>query len=153
MKIVNIIISGVCLLSLTACGNLQNWNSDYLTGGDYLSDDQGGLVGNCQGNFISTKHNSESAANRFWQANNLPKGTTEFICKDGKAYLPSKVTDCQGNLIAKQPGGIAQFKLNNNFPRYKDGEMVWYTMFNCKGSKVVPIDYTNKQFILIEYCL
>ncbi|MBF0658427.1 hypothetical protein IPZ60_06715 [Psychrobacter sp. NG25] len=143
MKIVNIIISGVCLLSLTACGNLQNWNSDYLSGGEYLSDDQG-LVINCYGNLISTKHNSESAANRFWQANNLPKGTTDFICKDGKAYLPSKVTDCQGNLIAKQPGGIAQFKLNNDFPRYEDGEMVWYTMFNCQGSNVVPVDYTNK---------
>ncbi|MGP9637044.1 hypothetical protein [Psychrobacter sp. AOP3-A1-26] len=143
MRIISTIIAGVCLVSLTACGNLQNWNSDYLTGGEYLSDDQG-LVGDCQGSHISTKHNPESAADRFWQANNLPKGTTDFVCKDGKAYLPSKVTDCQGNLIAKQPGGIAQFKLNNNFPRYKDGEMVWYTMFNCQGSKVVPIDYTNK---------
>ena len=143
MKIISTTLVGVCLLSLTACGNLQNWNSGYLSGGEYLSDDQG-LVINCYGNLISTKHNSESAANRFWQANNLPKGTTDFICKDGKAYLPSKVTDCQGNLIAKQSGGIAQFKLNNNFPRYESGEMVLYTAFECEGSNVVPIDYTKK---------
>ncbi|MGO2339511.1 MAG: hypothetical protein ACTH5M_02790 [Psychrobacter sp.] len=143
MTMINTILAGVCLLSLTACGNLQNWNSDYLSGGEYLSDDQG-MVLSCYGDLISTKHNSESAANRFWQANNLPKGTANFVCKDGKAYLPSKVTDCQGNLIAKQSGGIAQFKLNNDFPRYEDGEMVWYTIFNCQGSKVVPVDHTNK---------
>ena len=60
------------------------------------------------------------------------------------ALLINKVTDCRGNLIAKQPGGITQFKLNNDFPRYEDGEMVRYTMFNCQGSNVIPVDYTNK---------
>jgi len=144
MKMINTILTGVCLLSLTACGNLQNWNSDYLTGGDYLSDDQGIMVSDCTGNYIGMRHNTVSAADRFWQANNLPKGTTNFVCKDGQAYLPSKVTDCQGNLIAKQPGGIAQFKLNNNFPRYESGEIVRYTAFTCQGSNVIPIDYTKK---------
>ena len=144
MKMINTILAGFCLLSLTACDTLQNWNSSYLSGGgEYLSDDQG-LVGDCQGNFILTNSNTVSAADTFWKTNNLPKGTTDFVCKDGKAYLPSKVTDCQGNLIAKQLGGIAQFKLNNDFPRYEDGEMVWYTMFNCQGSNVVPVDHTKK---------
>ncbi|MGP9493418.1 hypothetical protein, partial [Psychrobacter sp. AOP7-B1-24] len=141
MKILNTILAGVCLLSLTACGTLQNWNSDYLSGGDYLSNDDG-MVIDCYGDLIGTNPNTVSAAERFWQANNLPKGTTDFVCKDGKAYLPSKVTDCQGNLIAKQPGGIAQFKLNNNFPRYESGEIVLYTAFECEGSNVVPVDYT-----------
>ena len=27
----------------------------------------------------------------FWNGNNLPKGTTEFVCKNGKAYLPDQV--------------------------------------------------------------
>lgn len=144
MKIISTIIAGVCLLSLTACDNLQNWNSAYLSGGtDYLSDNDG-MIPDCNGDYLNLTSKPVSEAERFWQDNNLPKGTSNFVCKNGKAYLPSKVTDCQGNLIAKQSGGISQFKLNNNFPRYKDGEMVWYTMFNCQGSKVVPIDYTNK---------
>ena len=143
MKIINTILAGACLLSLTACDDLRNWNSDYLTGGgDYLKDDIG-LVGDCNGKLLSMEL-KPSAADKFWQANNLPKGTTDFVCKDGKAYLPSRVTDCQGNLIAKQPGGIAQFKLNNHFPRYESGEMVSYTAFKCQGSKVIPIDYTKK---------
>ena len=144
MKMINTILAGVCLLSLTACTNLQNWNSDYLSGDrtEYLSDDDG-VVPDCQGFHLSTD-DKPSAADRFWQANNLPKGTANFVCKDGRAYLPSKVTDCQSNLIAKQPGGIAQFKLNNNFPRYESGEMVLYTAFECEGSNVVPIDYTKK---------
>ena len=152
MKIISTTLASVCLLSLTACGNLQNWNSDYLSGGEYLSNDHG-MVINCYGNHISTKHNSESEANKFWQDNNLPKGAADFVCKDGKAYLPSKVTDCQDNLIAKQSGGIAQFKLNNDFPRYESGNMVSYTMFNCQGGNVIPVDYTNKQLILMNAAL
>ena len=142
MKIISTTLASVCLLSLAACGNLQNWNSSYLSGGDYLSNDDG-MVIDCYGDLIGTNPNTVSAAERFWQANNLPKGTANFVCKDGKAYLPSKVTDCQGNLIAKQSGGIAQFKLNNNFPRYESGNMVSYTIFNCQGSNVIPVDYTD----------
>ncbi|EPR82775.1 hypothetical protein L289_2693 [Acinetobacter gerneri DSM 14967 = CIP 107464 = MTCC 9824] len=26
----------------------------------------------------------------FWRVFNLPKGTTEFVCVNGKAYLPGK---------------------------------------------------------------
>ena len=144
MKTIVTTLAGVCLLSLTACDTLEHWNDGYLSGGgDYLSDDQG-LVPDCQGNYIVTKHNTISGADIFWQNNNLPKGTADFVCKDGKAYLPNEVTDCQGNLIAKQLGGIRQFKINNNFPRYEDGEIVWYTAFECKGSSLIPIDHTKK---------
>ena len=144
MKFISTTIAGVCLLSITACDTLQNWNSGYLSGGtEYLSNENG-MVIDCRGENLNLTSKPMSEAERFWQNNNLPKGTADFVCKDNEAYLPNKVTDCQGNLIVKQPGGISQFKLNNNFPRYKDGEMVWYTMFNCQSSKVVPIDYTKK---------
>ncbi len=33
---------------------------------------------------------SKDPAKYFWEDNNLPKGTTEFVCVDGKAYLPGK---------------------------------------------------------------
>lgn len=138
MKTISTILVATSLLSFTACMNSRDW----IGGGEYLSNDRG-MVSDCQGNFIGTS-NDISEADLFWRDNNLPKGTTDFVCKDGKAYLPNKVTDCQGNLIAKQPGGIDQFKLNNNFPRYEDGEMVWYTAFKCEGSQVVPIDYTKE---------
>ena len=138
MKILNTILAGVCLLSLTACGKLQNWNSDYLSGDrtDYLSNDQG-TVGDCQGFRLSTS-DKPSAADRFWQANNLPKGTTEFICKDGKAYLPSKVTDCQGNLIAKQSGGVEGFRAKYNL---NNGNM----RFTCNNGTVTPVPLSSLQ--------
>ena len=134
MKIISAILAGVCMLSLTACDSLQNLSSGYLSGGgDYLSNDQG-LVGDCQGDLIVTKHNSKSEADWFWQDNNLPKGTTNYMCKDGKAYLLSKVTDCQGKAIASQPGGIMKFRRDNGFP---DGYS--YIAFTCANGKVKPI--------------
>ena len=142
MKSISTIIVGVCLLSLTACDTLDNWNDGYLSGGKYLVNDQG-LVSDCRGNHLSVKH-KPSEADQFWQNNNLPRGTKDFVCKDGQAYLPNKVTDCQGNLIAKQSGGIRQFKINNNFPRYASGEIVRYTAFECEGSNLIPIDRTKK---------
>ncbi|MGP9600957.1 MULTISPECIES: hypothetical protein [unclassified Psychrobacter] len=130
MKIVNIIISGVCLFSLTACGNLQNWNSDYLSGGDYLSDDQG-LVADCQGNYLGISNNL-SDADLFWQDNNLPKGTNDYVCKDGRAYLPNKVTDCNGSIIIKKYGSIEKFRMVNNLPDYTT------VAFICEGSSIRP---------------
>ena len=139
MKMINTILAGVCLLSLTACYK----QSDILGGEEYLKDNKNGLVSDCRGEFLSTKF-KPSEADAFWRENDLPKGTANFVCKNGRAYLSSKVTDCKGNLIAKQSGGIAQFKINNNFPKYENGEIVGYTIFNCQGSKVVAVDYTNK---------
>ncbi|MCH1781980.1 hypothetical protein [Psychrobacter glaciei] len=137
MKIVNIIISGICLLSLTACGNLQNWNSDYLSGSTgYLSDAQG-IVADCNGYFLNIS-SKPSGAERFWQANNLPKGTTDFVCKDGNAYLPSKVTDCQGNLIAKQSGGVEDFRSKFNL---NNGNM----RFTCDNGTVTPVPLSSLQ--------
>ena len=87
------------------------------------------MVPDCNGELISTKL-KPSDADAFWRENDLPKGTANFVCKNGRAYLPSKVTDCKDSLIAKQSGGIAQFKINNNFPKYENGEIARYTIFN-----------------------
>ena len=134
MKIVNTILASICLLSLTACGTLQNWNSDYLSGDrtEYLSNDQG-TVGDCHGFRLSTS-DKPSAADRFWQDNDLPKGTTDYMCKDGKAYLLNKVTDCQSKVITNQQGGIMKFRRDNGFP---DGYS--YVAFTCTNGSEKPI--------------
>lgn len=139
MKIVNTILAGVCLLSLTACTNLQNWNSGYLSGGTkYLSNEQGSMVGDCRGDNLSLSGKPTSEAERFWQDNNLPKGTANFVCKDGKAYLPNKVTDCQGSLISKQSGGVERFRSKYNL---NNGNM----RFTCKSGTVTPVPLSSLQ--------
>ena len=131
MKMINTILAGVCLLSLTACGNLQNWNSDYLSGGgEYLENDQG-LVADCQGNKLSMQL-KPSDADLFWQNNNLPKGTNNYVCKDGRAYLPNKVTDCNGDIIIKKYGSVEKFRVVNNLPNYTT------VAFICEGSSIKP---------------
>ncbi|MGP5214699.1 hypothetical protein [Psychrobacter immobilis] len=131
MKIISTILAGVCLLSLTACGNLQNWNSDYLSGGgDYLSNDHG-LVADCKGNKLSMQL-KPSDAELFWQDNNLPKGTNDYVCKDGGAYLPNKVTDCNGDIIIKKYGSVEKFRMVNNLPDYTT------VAFICEGNAIRP---------------
>lgn len=78
--------------------------------------------------------NRQAQAVQFWQDNNLPKGTTNYMCKDGKAYLLNKVTDCQGKVIASQPGGVMKFRRDNGFP---DGYS--YVAFTCANGSVKPI--------------
>jgi len=46
----------------------------------------GSSVRDCQGRALPIRGDAES----FWRSNNLPKGTTEFVCVDGKAYLPGQ---------------------------------------------------------------
>ena len=65
--------------NLTACYK----QSDILGGGEYLSS-KDGPVRDCYGEFISTKL-KPSDADAFWKEDNLPKGTTQFVCKDGTA--------------------------------------------------------------------
>ena len=113
-------------LNLTACYK----QSDILGGGEYLSN-KGGLIRNCYGEFISTKL-KPSDADAFWKKNSLPKGTTDFICKDFKAYESKKVTDCQGNLIAKQSGGVEGFRAKYNL---NNGNM----RFTCENGIVTPV--------------
>ena len=51
----------------------------------YLKNKKGGFVYDCYSGAIS-----KNFAVDFWERNNLPKGTKEFVCVDGKAYLPGK---------------------------------------------------------------
>lgn len=134
MKVINIVLVGICLLSLSACDTLDNWNSGYLSGtGDYLRNEQG-MVGDCKGSPLSVKSWTIAGADIFWEDNNLPKGTTNYMCKDGKAYLLNKVTNCQGEVIANQPGGIMKFRKDHGFP---DGYS--YIAFTCVNGNVKPI--------------
>ncbi len=55
---------------------------------DYLADKQGNKVFTCTGRAL---YKNTPNTDHFWKYNNLPKGTTEFTCVDGKAYLPEKV--------------------------------------------------------------
>lgn len=141
MKFIKIIISSACLLSLTACNILQDWGDNFSDGflsggGEYLENDQG-LVADCEGNKLSMEL-KPSDADLFWQDNNLPKGTNDYVCKDGKAYLPSKVTDCQSNLIAKLSGGVEGFRAKYNL---NNGNM----RFTCKDGTVTPVPLSSLQ--------
>mgnify|MGYP003607028708 CR=1 FL=1 len=51
-----------------------------------LEHPNGSSVRDCQGAPLP----EGGGAKEFWRSNNLPKGTTEFVCVDGKAYLPGQ---------------------------------------------------------------
>lgn len=73
----------VCSLVLQACVDMDILmtpdSNDYLKGAD------GFTLSNCEGGSLSKKNNAKNEA--FWKKHNLPKGTINFICVDGKAYL------------------------------------------------------------------
>lgn len=117
-------------INLNACYK----QSDILGGGEYLSNQEGSVL-NCEGKLISTKLKPSDADN-FWRDNNLPKGTANFVCKDGKAYLPNKVTDCQGKVIAKRSGGLEGFKKESGI--YKNN-----VRFVCQNGKAIPSNYDD----------
>ena len=98
-----------------------------------LSDKDYGLVENCHGDLISTKL-KPSDADKFWRDNNLPKGTTKFICKNGTAYLPKQATDCQGSLLYKREGGIQGF-----LQEYKLNATARNIRFACQNGQVVHV--------------
>lgn len=118
-------------VNMTACYT----QSDIIGGGEYISNKDYGLSQDCYGELISTQL-KPSDADKFWKENNLPKGTTQFVCKDGKAYLPNKVTDCQGKVIAKRSGGLEGFKKESGI--YKNN-----VRFVCQNGKAIPSNYDD----------
>ena len=62
------------------------------SGTKYLKDKNGKDVRDCNNVLITYRGGGREI---FWKENNLPKGTTEFVCKDGKAYLPNQVPSGQ----------------------------------------------------------
>ena len=51
----------------------------------YLRDKQGAIVFDCDGDAMF-----KDSAHFYWDGYNLSRGTTEFVCVDGKPYLPGK---------------------------------------------------------------
>ncbi|WP_312967517.1 hypothetical protein [Acinetobacter gerneri] len=76
----------ILLLNVIGCVDL-----DIIAGrvdsNDYLRNKSGNIVLNCQDIPLFKK---DPNTNIFWKNNNLPKGTTEFTCIDGRAYLKGK---------------------------------------------------------------
>ncbi len=78
----NVLIGFGCTFLLSAC------TFDILGTPDsssYLRNNKGEIVQDCSGRTLF-----KDWSEKFWHVNNLPKGTTEFVCVDGKAYLPGK---------------------------------------------------------------
>ena len=51
----------------------------------YIRNQKGEIVFDCKGKSLG-----KDSAHFYWDYHNLPRGTTEFVCVDGKAYLPGK---------------------------------------------------------------
>ena len=87
-----VVITLVFAIFLTACNSdwvTNNWNiSPIKTDPEYLKRADGTEVVQCDGAGIPLRN---KAPEWFWEENNLPKGTINFVCKNGKAYLPNQV--------------------------------------------------------------
>ena len=75
----------VSMLLITACSDFVNAFSP-MPRQKLLEHPNGNSVRDCEDRGLPIGYHSES----FWRKNNLPKGTTEFVCVDGKAYLPGQ---------------------------------------------------------------
>ncbi|TCM60887.1 hypothetical protein EC844_1307 [Acinetobacter calcoaceticus] len=75
----------VSMLLFTACSDFANAFSP-MPRQKVLKHPNGNSVQDCGGGALPIRGDAES----FWRKNNLPKGTTEFVCVDGKAYLPGQ---------------------------------------------------------------
>lgn len=112
-------------------------NNDGTVRDKDLQDAQGHRVFDCYGLPIRVG----KSAREFWWHHDPPKGTTEFVCKDQKAYLPKQATDCQGKLLSDYPNGMMGFKQQYNFPKDRTGKLEHATHFICRQGQVVPIEY------------
>lgn len=88
MHIANNIIFCLLLGTSLICSACSEWHYSPINQPEYLTDSKGWLVKDCNGQHISKKFDGDV---KFWQDNHLPKGTTEFVCRKGKAYLPNQV--------------------------------------------------------------
>lgn len=73
------------VLLLTGCTDFVNAFSPIPRQKVLLHPD-GSSVRDCGGGALPLSGDAEL----FWRKNNLPKGTTEFVCVEGKAYLPGQ---------------------------------------------------------------
>ncbi|WP_353173584.1 hypothetical protein [Acinetobacter rudis] len=86
------IILSISLISipLTACflGSFGPLPMDVNRKNEYLEYSWGGIVKDCQGKALGAADNLMTK--RFWDQNHLPRGTIDFVCVNGKAYLPGQ---------------------------------------------------------------
>ncbi|MDQ9010211.1 hypothetical protein RFI36_10735 [Acinetobacter gerneri] len=86
--LLSLILCGLSI-SLTACflGSFGPLPMDVHNNSKYYEFPGGGLVMDCRGYPLGK---DSEVTDYFWDKNNLPRGTLNFVCRDGKAYLPEK---------------------------------------------------------------
>lgn len=146
------IVCTAFLLCLVGC-NSTNVNFDGAER-DFLIGDRGGVISGCRAikdprtNEMSSMPIPKSHAKGFWEGYNLPKGTIDFVCRDGKAYLPK---DCQGNSLNRQqilaywhryqlPKGLVNFDCSTGTPKVpanelKDWQKIERQDPTCRGGR------------------
>lgn len=78
-----IIVSCIGLLMLNACAFDILPRPDPK---DYVRRADGSIVNDCKGGGFFK--DSPKRLENFWRDNNLPYGTLDYRCKDGKPYMP-----------------------------------------------------------------
>ncbi|MBE0441673.1 MULTISPECIES: hypothetical protein [unclassified Psychrobacter] len=132
MKSIKLALLLTSMLGLTACIDL---GARFMYEQDYLEDDSGNAVGECTTEINPATDRLlfspiiKSWAKRYWEDNNLPKGTLYFICDGSTPLLPK---DCQGNELTTP-------QLRRYWKKY-DLPISTYE-FNCRnGVPSVPAD-------------
>ena len=132
MKSIKLALLLTSMLGLTACIDL---GARFMYEQDYLEDDSGNAVGECTTEINPATDRLlfspiiKSWAKRYWEDNNLPKGTLYFVCDGSTPLLPK---DCQGNELTTP-------QLRRYWKKY-DLPISTYE-FNCRnGVPSVPAD-------------
>ena len=90
MKIVNFfLLSVLCIIGSAGCTRMINEMLNPIPGPkdkDYVRRANGTLLSNCNGGGFFK--DSPKRLENFWKDNNLPYGTLDYRCKDGKPYMP-----------------------------------------------------------------
>ena len=76
-------VSCLCLLMLNAC------TFDILMSpkeSSYVKNKNGNIITDCKGGGFGKDW--PERLEKFWKDNNLPYGTLDYTCKDGKPYMP-----------------------------------------------------------------
>ena len=88
MKTSYLIASGLTALLLTGCiDNIAGINNSKPD--EYILNSKGGWALHCR-----TNQPLGSDGTNFWNYNNLPHGTVDYVCKEGRAYLPGQAPNC-----------------------------------------------------------
>ena len=129
MKSIYLSLLLVSALGLTACIDLD-LGGQFMYKQEYLEADSGNAVGRCTTQINPATDKllfsplPERSAKKYWEDNNLPKGTLYFTCDGSKPLLPK---DCQGNEMTTPqlrrywkkydlPVGTKRFDCRNGVP-------------------------------------